>query len=78
MSALPHAGGLVSLLWFVLRVLVHGWATLAILLEPAEPWMRTTLAIAFGIFGVWALWLTPAARAPCLRALLGALWSGGR
>ena len=67
------AGGFASVLWFVLRVLVHGWATLAIYFSNLpEPWMRTTLAVAFGIFGVWALWLT---RQPRARAAYAALFA---
>jgi uncharacterized protein DUF4105 len=52
------ARGLVAVLWFVLRVLVHGWATLAIYFSnlPSAP-ARTTLAVAFFVFGIWALWI---------------------
>ena len=72
------AGGFVSVLWFVLRVLVHGWATLAIYFSNLpEAWTRTALALAFLVFGVWALWIArrPAARIAYVVLFLGvAAW----
>jgi hypothetical protein len=58
------AGGLLTVLWFVLRVLVHGWATLAIYFSnlPSAP-ARTALAAAFFVFGIWALWIARRRRA---------------
>jgi Domain of unknown function (DUF4105) len=49
---------------FVLRVLLVGWATLAIHYSnlPWE-WLRWVLAAAFFAFAVWALWLTRRRRA---------------
>jgi hypothetical protein len=74
------AGGLVSVLWFVLRVLVHGWATLAIYFSNLpEAWMRTALAAAFALFGIWALWMarTAVARVVYVALFLGiAAWWG--
>jgi hypothetical protein len=58
--------------WFVVRVLLHGWATLAIYFSPI-PWtgLRVALAIAFLGFGIWALWLSRATR---MRLVYGVLF----
>ena len=48
-----------SVLAHVLRVLLLGWATLAIYYSNL-PWpqVRLALAVAFAAFGVWALWIS--------------------
>jgi len=50
--------------WFAVRAFALLWAALAIHYSNL-PWapVRTALALAFFAFGIWALWLTPAARA---------------
>lgn len=57
---------------FVLRILLGGWATLAIYYSslPWE-WLRLLLATAFLAFAVWALWLSRRKRA---RVLFGGLF----
>jgi len=49
--------------WFVCRAGLLLWAALAIHYSNLPwAWARTFLALAFFAFGVWALWLAPAAR----------------
>jgi hypothetical protein len=49
---------LIAGLWFLCRALLVAWATLAITYSNL-PWggLRLGLAVAFAIFGIWALWL---------------------
>jgi len=50
---------LLATLGFLCRFLLIAWAVLAIYYSNLPwPWARLALAIAFGLFGVWALWLT--------------------
>ncbi len=58
--------------WFLVRVLVVGWATLALYYSNLPwPWLRLLLAIAFAAFGIWALWLT---RRPRMRLVFAGLF----
>jgi hypothetical protein len=52
-------GWLLKAIGWLARVLILGWATLAIYFSnlPSE-WGRLVLAAVFAAFGVWALWLT--------------------
>jgi uncharacterized protein DUF4105 len=52
-------GSLIAGIWFLSRVLVVAWATLAIYYSNL-PWagLRLGLAVAFAAFSVWALWLS--------------------
>jgi hypothetical protein len=46
-------------LWFLCRVLLVAWAALAIHYSNLPwPWLRSTLALAFAAFAIWALWLS--------------------
>ncbi len=62
----------------LLKVLLLGWATLAIYYSNLPWfWARASLAVAFLAFGVWALWLTRRPRMPWVFAglfLAVALW----
>ncbi len=51
-------GWLISGLWFLCRVLLVAWATLAIYYSNL-PWpgLRLGLAVAFALFAIWAVWL---------------------
>lgn len=54
---------LLAAAWFVLRVLVVAWATLAIHFSTLPgAWLRTTSAFAFFVFAVWALWIRSSPR----------------
>jgi hypothetical protein len=65
-------GRLIAAAWFLARVLLHGWATLAIFFSNL-PWegLRGVLAAAFLAFGIWALWLS---RRPRVRLAYGGLF----
>ena len=64
--------GLAAAIWFVARILVHGWATLAIWFSPIPwEWLRIALAAGFLVFGIWALWI---ARARPVRLAYGVLF----
>jgi len=44
---------------FLCRVVLIGWATLALYYSNLPwPWLRLVMALAFVAFGIWALWLT--------------------
>jgi Domain of unknown function (DUF4105) len=60
--------------WFAVRAVALLWAALAIHYSNL-PWapVRTVLAVAFFAFGVWALWMAPAAR---MRWVFAALFLG--
>ena len=50
-------GWLLAILWFLLRVGLVAWATLAIWFSTLPgAWLRITLAAAFFAFAAWALW----------------------
>jgi Domain of unknown function (DUF4105) len=50
---------LVAGIGFLCRVVLIGWATLAIFYSNLPwPWLRLAMAVAFVGFGIWALWLT--------------------
>ncbi len=52
-------GWLIKAIGFLSRVVLLGWATLAIYFSNLPwAWARLALAIVFAAFGVWALWLT--------------------
>jgi hypothetical protein len=58
----------------VCGVLLLGWATLAIHFSNLPwPWLRTALAAAFLVFGIWALWLT---RRPRMRWVFAGVFLG--
>ncbi len=58
----------------VLQFLLIAWGTLAIYYSNLPwPWVRLVLAIAFAVFGVWALWLT---RGPKMRWAFAAVFAG--
>ena len=61
--------GLLRALRGVFQALACVWATLAIYFSnlPGD-WLRLALALAFAIFGVWALWLSRQAKARCVLA----------
>ena len=43
--------------WFLLRIVLIGWATLAICYSTLPwQWLRIALAVAFFVFAAWALW----------------------
>ena len=52
-------GWLIAGLWFLFRVLVIAWGTLAIYYSNL-PWpgLRLGLAAAFAAFAIWAFWLS--------------------
>jgi hypothetical protein len=50
---------LIAVIGFLCRVLLLAWATLAIYYSNLPwGWLRLSLAVAFLVFGIWALWLT--------------------
>ena len=50
---------LIAVIGFVCRVLLLAWATLAIYYSNLPwGWLRLSLAVAFLVFGIWALWVT--------------------
>ena len=50
---------LMAVIGFLCRVLLLAWATLAIYYSNLPwAWLRLSLAVAFLVFGIWALWLT--------------------
>lgn len=52
-------GWLVAGIWFLCRVLLLAWATLAIYYSNLPwDWLRLGLAIAFAAFAIWAVWLS--------------------
>jgi len=57
-------------IWFVCRVVLIAWATLAIYYSNL-PWppVRLALAVAFASFAIWAVWLSPRRRI-CLVLIL--------
>jgi hypothetical protein len=57
-------GWLIAAVWFLCRVVLILWATLAIYYSNL-PWpsLRLALAIAFAAFAIWALWVSPRRRA---------------
>ena len=56
-------GWLIAAVWFLCRVVLIAWATLAIYYSNL-PWagLRLALAIAFAAFAIWAVWLSPQRR----------------
>ena len=56
-------GWLIAAVWFLCRVVLILWATLAIYYSNL-PWagLRLALAIAFAAFAIWAIWLSPQRR----------------
>ena len=56
-------GWLIAAVWFLYRVVLIVWATLAIYYSNL-PWagLRLALAIAFAAFAIWAVWLSPQRR----------------
>jgi hypothetical protein len=56
-------GWLIAAVWFLCRVVLIVWATLAIYYSNL-PWagLRLALAIAFAAFAIWAVWLSPQRR----------------
>ena len=56
-------GWLIAVVWFLCRVVLILWATLAIYYSNL-PWagLRLALAIAFAAFAIWAVWLSPQRR----------------
>jgi Domain of unknown function (DUF4105) len=56
-------GWLIAAVWFLCRVVLILWATLAIYYSNL-PWagLRLALAIAFAAFAIWAVWLSPQRR----------------
>ena len=52
-------GWLITGIWFLCRILLIAWASLAIYYSNL-PWpeLRLGLAIAFAAFAIWALWLS--------------------
>jgi hypothetical protein len=54
---------LIAAIWVLCRVVLIAWATLAIYYSNL-PWagVRLVLAIAFAVFAVWAIWLSPQRR----------------
>lgn len=65
---------LIAGLWFLCRVLLIAWATLAIYYSNL-PWpsLRLALAVAFAVFAIWALWFSRQRR---MSAVFGALFLG--
>jgi hypothetical protein len=52
-------GWLITGIWFLCRVLLIAWATLAIYYSNLPwAWLRLGLAVAFAAFAIWALWLS--------------------
>jgi len=52
-------GWLIAGIWFLFRVLLIAWATLAIYYSNLPwAWLRLGLAVAFAAFAIWALWLS--------------------
>ena len=52
-------GWLIAGIWFLCRVLLIAWATLAIYFSNLPwAWLRLGLAVAFAAFAIWALWLS--------------------
>ena len=52
-------GWLIAGIWFLCRVLLIAWATLAIYYSNLPwAWLRLGLAVAFAAFAIWALWLS--------------------
>jgi hypothetical protein len=50
---------LIAVIGFLCRVLLLAWATLAIYYSNLPwGWLRLSLAVAFLVFGIWALWVT--------------------
>jgi hypothetical protein len=65
---------LITGLWFLCRVLLIAWATLAIYYSNLPwPWLRLALAVAFAVFAIWALWFSRQRR---MSAVFGALFLG--
>jgi Domain of unknown function (DUF4105) len=54
-------------------ILLLGWATLAIYYNVPWEWLRLALALAFLIFGIWALWYS---RRPLALAVFAAIFLG--
>jgi hypothetical protein len=67
-------GWLIAGLWFLCRVLLVAWATLAIYYSNL-PWstLRLALAVAFAAFAIWALWFS---RQRQMSVIFGALFLG--
>src|SRR5262245_48350373 len=63
-------GWLAAVLWFLVRIGLVGWATLAIYYSNLPfTWGRVALAVAFLAFAVWAIWIARTRKA--LLALAG-------
>ena len=67
-------GWLIAGIWFLCRVLLIAWATLAIYYSNLPwAWLRLGLAVAFAAFAIWALWLSRQRR---MRVALAVLFLG--
>jgi Domain of unknown function (DUF4105) len=57
-------GWLIAAVWFLCQVVLILWATLAIYYSNL-PWpsLRLALAIAFAVFAIWVIWVSPRRRA---------------
>lgn len=54
--------------WLLARVLVVGWATLAVYYQMGRSWLAITLALLILALGIWGLWLARSARPPLIFA----------
>jgi hypothetical protein len=58
---------LVAAIWFLCRIVVIAWATLAIYYSNLPwPWLRLVSAVAFAAFAIWAFWLSRRRRMPAV------------
>jgi Domain of unknown function (DUF4105) len=72
--AVRSLGWLFTGIGFLCRIVLLGWATLALYYSNLPwAWLRLALAIAFAAFGIWALWLT---RRPRMWLVFAALFVG--
>lgn len=64
-------GWLIAGFWFLCRVVLIAWATLAIYYSNL-PWsaLRLALAVAFAVFAIWALWFSRQRRMPVVFSVL--------
>ena len=54
--------------WLLARVLVVGWATLAVYYQMGRSWLAITLALIILALGIWGLWLARSAQPPLIFA----------
>ena len=71
-------GWLIGGIWFLCRVVLIAWATLAIYYSNL-PWagLRLALAVAFAAFAIWALWLSRQRRMSVVASCCFSAWSRG-